>query len=186
GSTGWGGQGADGALRIGRGAAGRARPGGGDDRIAAPPATELDRLFREEHGRVLASLIGVLGDFDLAEDALQDAVAEALERWPRDGMPANPVAWLVTVARNRAVDRIRRERNLEQKAELLGRLDSIDRIETGAEMDEETRIPDESLSLFFVCCPPSIALEYRLVITLRFLSSHYTAEFTKAVRDVVA
>src|SRR5207249_6901821 len=88
-------------------------------RIATRAATALAALFREEHGRVLATLIGVLGDFDLAEDALQDAVAVAVERWPRDGVPANPAGWLVTVARNRAIDRLRRERTLRQKTELL-------------------------------------------------------------------
>jgi RNA polymerase sigma-70 factor, ECF subfamily len=142
--------------------------------------TSLDRLFREEHGRVLASLIGVLGDFDLAEDALQDAVAEALERWPRDGIPSSPAAWLVTVARNRAVDRIRRERNLERKAELLGRLERIDRLEAEEEMDEETAIPDERLSLIFACCHPSLAIEARLALTLRSLGGLGTEEIARA------
>jgi RNA polymerase sigma-70 factor (ECF subfamily) len=82
-----------------------------------------------------------------------------LQRWPDGGTPANPVAWLVTVARNRAVDRIRRERNLERKAELLGRLESVDRIDTEEEMDEATTIPDERLSLIFACCHPALALE---------------------------
>jgi len=129
---------------------------------------------------VLASLIGVLGDFDLAEDALQDAVAEALGRWPRDGMPGNPVAWLVTVARNRAVDRIRRERNLERKAELLGRLQSLDRVDTEEDMDEETAIPDERLSLIFACCHPSLAIETRLALTLRSLGGLETEEIAQA------
>jgi RNA polymerase sigma-70 factor, ECF subfamily len=129
---------------------------------------------------VLASLISVLGDFDLAEDALQDAVAEALERWPRDGMPRSPAGWLVTVARNRAVDRIRRERNLERKAELLGRLESIDRIDTEEHMDEETAIPDERLSLIFACCHPSLAIESRLALTLRSLGGLETEEIAQA------
>jgi RNA polymerase sigma-70 factor (ECF subfamily) len=129
---------------------------------------------------VLASLIGVLGDFDLAEDALQDAVAEALERWPRTGVPANPAAWLVTVARNRAVDRIRRDRNLERKAELLGRLESVDRVDTEEEMDEETTIPDERLSLIFACCHPSLAIEARLALTLRSLGGLENDEIARA------
>jgi RNA polymerase sigma-70 factor, ECF subfamily len=129
---------------------------------------------------VLASLIGVLGDFDLAEDALQDAVTEALERWPRDGMPANPAGWMVTVARNRAVDRIRRERNLERKAELLGRLESLDRLQTEEEMDEETAIPDERLSLIFACCHPALAIEARLALTLRSLGGLETDEIARA------
>src|SRR6266849_5987138 len=77
-----------------------------------------------EDVRVLATLIGVLGDFDLAEDALQDAVSIAVERWPREGVPANPAGWLVTVARNRAIDRLRREQNLRRKTELLGRIET--------------------------------------------------------------
>jgi RNA polymerase sigma-70 factor (ECF subfamily) len=155
--------------------------GGGAGGIAAQPDTSLDRLFREEHGKVLAILIGALGDFDLAEDALQDAVAEALVRWPRDGMPANPAGWLVAVARNRAVDRIRRERNLERKTELLGRLESIDRPDREEEdMDEATTIPDERLSLIFACCHPALAIEARLALTLRSLGGLETAEIAHA------
>ena len=154
---------------------------GGAGSIAAQPETSLDRLFREEHGRVLAILIGVLGDFDLAEDALQDAVAEALVRWPRDGMPANPAGWLVAVARNRAVDRIRRERNLERKTELLGRIESIDRPDTEEdEMEEQTTIPDERLSLIFACCHPALAIEARLALTLRSLGGLETEEIAHA------
>src|SRR6185437_7431442 len=82
----------------------------------------LARVFREERGRVLATLVGVLGDLELAEDALQDAVATALERWAREGVPRNPAAWLVATARNRAIDRIRRDRVLARKKELLARL----------------------------------------------------------------
>src|SRR5205823_133094 len=108
-----------GAVGCDRGAACRAESRGGLRRIAARADTALARLFREEHGRVLATLIGVLGDFDLAEDALQDAVAAALERWPSSGVPANPAGWLVTTARNRAIDRIRRDRTLQRKTELL-------------------------------------------------------------------
>jgi RNA polymerase sigma-70 factor, ECF subfamily len=79
----------------------------------------IEQVFRDEWGRVVASLVGFLGDFDLAEDAAQEAFAIAVERWPRDGMPANPGAWLVTTARNRALDRLRRERTLVAKARLL-------------------------------------------------------------------
>ena len=91
---------------------------------------------------MLATLIGVLGDFDLAEDALQDAVSIAVERWPREGVPANPAGWLVTVARNRAIDRLRREQNLRRKTELLGRLETAP---TEDEMDDSTTIPDEQI-----------------------------------------
>ena len=145
-----------------------------------PADTALGQLFREEHGRVLATLIGVLGDFDRAEDALQDAIAAALERWPRDGVPANPAGWLVTVARNRAVDRIRREQNLRRKTEVLGRLEPIGRHDGEDEMDESTTIPDERLSLIFACCHPALAVESRLALTLRSLGGLETEEIARA------
>jgi RNA polymerase sigma-70 factor (ECF subfamily) len=134
--------------------------------------TELEQLFREEHGRVLATLIGVLGDFDLAEDALQDATAVALERWPRDGMPTNPAAWLVTVARNRAIDRLRRDATLRRKAELLVPID--------AEPMDDDAIPDERLSLVFACCHPALGLEARIALTLRSLGGLDTGEIARA------
>ena len=137
----------------------------------------LEQLFREEHGRVLATLIGVLGDFDLAEDALQDAVAVALERWPHDGTPSNPAGWLVTVARNRAIDRIRREQNLQRKTELLVRLEAVP--EDDDDVDEAT-IPDERLSLIFACCHPALALETRIALTLRSLGGLETDEIARA------
>ena len=136
----------------------------------------IERVFREERGRVLATLIGVLGDFDLAEDALQDAIAVAVERWPRDGTPANPAAWLVTVGRNRAIDRIRRERNLERKTELLARLGPA---EPEDEVDETT-IPDERLSLIFACCHPALSVEARVALTLRSLGGLETGEIARA------
>jgi RNA polymerase sigma-70 factor (ECF subfamily) len=126
---------------------------------------------------VLATLIGILGDFDLAEDALQDAVAVALERWPRDGLPANPAGWLVTVARNRAIDRLRREQSLQRKTELLARLET-ERDED--EMDDATTIPDERLSLIFACCHPALAIEARLALTLRTLGGLDTDEIARA------
>ena len=131
---------------------------------------------------MLATLIASLGDFDLAEDALQDAVEEAMERWPRDGTPANAAGWLVAVARNRAIDRIRRERNLERKTELLGRLEHVDRPgrEEEGEMDEATAIPDERLSLIFACCHPALAVEARLALTLRSLGGLETEEIAQA------
>ena len=128
---------------------------------------------------MLAALIGVLGDFDLAEDALQDAAAAALTRWPRDGVPANPAGWLVTTARNRAIDRIRRERNLERKTELVGKLAALE--PQGEEnATDETTIPDERLSLIFACCHPALSLEARLALTLRSLGGLETDEVARA------
>jgi RNA polymerase sigma-70 factor (ECF subfamily) len=126
---------------------------------------------------VLATLIGVLGDFDRAEDALQDAVAVAAERWPRDGVPDNPAGWLVTVARNRAIDRIRREQNLQRKTELLAQIEART---TEDEMEDATAIEDERLSLIFACCHPALAPEARLALTLRSLGGLETDEIARA------
>jgi RNA polymerase sigma-70 factor (ECF subfamily) len=122
---------------------------------------------------VLASLIGVLGDFDLAEDALQDAVAVALERWPRDGLPEKPGAWLLTAARNRAIDRIRRDRTLRRKTELLAALEP-------REPEEDDVIPDERLSLIFACCHPALAVDAQVALTLRSLGGLTTDEIARA------
>jgi len=103
--------------------------------------TDLDRIFRDEWGRVLAALIGFLGDFELAEEAAQDAFAAAAERWPREGTPANPRAWLVTTGRNRAIDRIRRNRTLAEKTRLL------EVAEATEDVIEDSAIPDERLEL---------------------------------------
>ncbi|HET7857538.1 MAG TPA: RNA polymerase sigma factor [Gaiellaceae bacterium] len=120
----------------------------------------------------------VLGDLDRAEDAVQDAFATALERWPRDGVPANPGAWVVTTARNRAIDRIRRERNLERKTELLARLEEL-APGTGEEMDAST-IPDERLSLVFTCCHPALSSEAQVALTLRLVGGLQTPEIARA------
>jgi len=122
---------------------------------------------------VLASLIGVLGDFDLAEDALQDAVAVALERWPQDGVPERPGAWLLTTARNRAIDRIRRDRTLARKTELLAGLEP-------GEPEEADVIPDERLSLIFACCHPALATDAQVALTLRSLGGLTTDEIARA------
>src|SRR5207247_6565866 len=105
-----------------RAAGARSRERIGGDTPAGAPLT-VDSVFREEWGRAVSILIRVLGDFELAEDAVQDAFARALERWPKDGTPRNPGAWIVATARNRAIDRIRRERTLARKTELLARLE---------------------------------------------------------------
>jgi RNA polymerase sigma-70 factor (ECF subfamily) len=118
----------------------------------------------------------VLGDLDLAEDAVQDAFTTALERWPRDGVPAKPGAWIVTTARNRAIDRLRRERTFARKQELLARLADL----TVTEQDEESAIPDERLGLIFACCHPALAPEARVALTLRMLGGLTTAEIARA------
>jgi RNA polymerase sigma-70 factor, ECF subfamily len=137
--------------------------------------TDVGRVFREEWGRAVSILIGVLGDFDLAEDAVQDAFATALERWPAEGAPRNPGAWIVTTARNRAIDRIRRERTLERKTELLARLAALP-----DEGDDMSAIPDERLALVFTCCHPALAPEARVALTLREVGGLATGEIARA------
>jgi RNA polymerase sigma-70 factor (ECF subfamily) len=135
----------------------------------------VEQVFREEWGRAVAILTRVLGDLELAEDAVQDAFATALERWPRDGEPRNPGAWIVTTARNRAIDRIRRERVFRQKAELLARLEELP-----VEEDELSAIPDERLALVFTCCHPALASESRVALTLREVGGLTTGEIAHA------
>ena len=137
----------------------------------------LEREFRNDWGRVLASLVGFLGDIELAEDAAQEAFATAAERWPREGTPANPVGWLITTARNRAIDRIRRERTLVAKTEQLER-DLRDRSEDT--MDETAIFPDERLELIFTCCHPALALDAQVGLTLRTLGGLSTEEIARA------
>jgi RNA polymerase sigma-70 factor (ECF subfamily) len=136
--------------------------------------TTLEQVFRHQWGRVLAALIGFLGDFDLAEEAAQEAFAIAAERWPQDGVPANPGAWLITTARNRAINRIRRDRTLAAKTRLL-------EVPQAAEdpMDATT-FPDERLELIFTCCHPALATEAQVALTLRTLGGLTTGEIARA------
>jgi RNA polymerase sigma-70 factor, ECF subfamily len=136
--------------------------------------TTLDQVFREEWGRVLATMIGFFGDFDLAEEAAQEAFAIATDRWPREGIPSNPRAWLMTTARNRATDRIRRDRALTAKLDLLV---AADRIEVPM---TTTRFPDERLELIFTCCHPALAIESQVALTLRTLGGLTTDEIARA------
>ena len=142
--------------------------------VAIDEQGSLEQAFREQWGRVLAALIGFLGDFDLAEEATQEAFAIAAERWPRDGIPASPRAWLVTTARNRAIDRIRRDRTLAAKSRLLTESEAME----GAV--DETVIPDERLELIFTCCHPALALDAQVALTLRTLGGLSTEEIARA------
>ena len=140
-------------------------------------AAQIETTFREQHGRVLATLISQLGDFELAEDALQDALVAALERWQIDGVPRNPGAWLTTIAKRRAVDRLRRAAAFERKAPLLVDEDQ-DEAEMNALPDDE--IPDERLKLMFTCCHPALALEAQIALTLHTLGGLTTPEIARA------
>jgi RNA polymerase sigma-70 factor (ECF subfamily) len=143
--------------------------------LAGVDAGSLERVFREEWARVLATLIGFLGDFDLAEEAAQEAFTAAAARWPREGMPSNPRAWLMTTARNRATDRIRRDRALAAKYRLLAADDGLDEVSMDA-----TTFPDERLELIFTCCHPALATEAQVALTLRTLGGLSTDEIARA------
>src|SRR6185437_1348110 len=142
-------------------------------------AAAVDRVFRSEFGRAVALLARVLGDIGLAEDAVQDAYLAALRRWPADGVPDNPRAWIVAVARNRAIDRLRRDRVLERHTEELTRRaeDEMKRYDESA--DDDT-IPDERLRLIFTCCHPALATEARVALTLRLVAGLTVPEIARA------
>jgi RNA polymerase sigma-70 factor, ECF subfamily len=155
------------------------------------PETTLDaratveRVFREEQGRATATLIRVLGDFDLAEDAVADAFVTALERWPVDGVPGNPGAWITTTARNRAIDRVRRAKRLTEKTEVLARDAAFDAERRQAALlvaaeEEMSPIPDDQLRLIFTCCHPALASDARVALTLRTLGGLTTPEIARA------
>ncbi|MEO8229989.1 MAG: RNA polymerase sigma factor [Chloroflexota bacterium] len=143
----------------------------------------VDRLFREESGRSVATLIRLTGDFDLAEEAVQEAFLVALERWPRDGLPANPGAWITTTARNRAIDRLRRARRLAEKQVTIRRHAQIEAdlaaVEPEAE-DEMSPIADDRLRLIFTCCHPALPIEAQVALTLRTLGGLTTPEIARA------
>jgi RNA polymerase sigma-70 factor (ECF subfamily) len=134
----------------------------------------LEQVFRDQWGRVLAAMIGVLGDFALAEEAAQEAFAIAAERWPRDGVPANPAAWLVTTGRNRAINRIRRDRTLAAKTRLLQVPEPTE------ERVDPTTFPDERLELIFMCCHPALSVDAQVALTLRTLGGLSTGEIARA------
>ena len=130
----------------------------------------IDRLFRRESGRAVATLIRALGDFDLAEEAVQEAWVVALQRWPADGIPRNPGAWITTTARNRAIDRLRRERVLE------GKLAALEALAT----EPPGEVPDDRLRLMFTCCHPALSAEARVALTLRTLGGLTVPEVARA------
>jgi RNA polymerase sigma-70 factor (ECF subfamily) len=148
--------------------------------VSLPDAREqLEHLFRRESGRVLAALIRTTGDFDVAEDALQEATIEALDHWPRQGIPDRPGAWLLTTARRKAVDRLRRDAKRSTKHEAAQRLATADRIEAEGTPDMPT-ITDDRLRLIFTCCHPALAPDARVALTLRTLGGLTTEEIARA------
>ncbi|WP_240157491.1 RNA polymerase sigma factor [Pseudonocardia broussonetiae] len=141
-------------------------------------ALSLEGVFREERGRLLATLARQFGDLDLAEEVASDAVATALERWPVDGVPTRPGAWLLTTARRRAVDLLRRDRTYAARLAVLQV--EADRAGPAAPGDPDDDVPDERLRLFFTCCHPALPLEDRIALTLRCLAGLSTPEVARA------
>jgi RNA polymerase sigma-70 factor, ECF subfamily len=142
-------------------------------------AEQIDQIYRQERGRVIAALVSRLRDLELAEDVLQEALITALERWPVDGLPHNPGAWLTTAARRRAIDRLRRAANFEQKSATIHALQS-DQHDEDEQADADTAIPDERLKLMFTCCHPALAQEAQVALTLQTLGGLTTPEIAAA------
>ncbi len=147
-----------------------------------PVRIAVERTFRDQSGAVLAGLIRVLGDFELAEDALHDALTSALERWPVDGIPANPAAWITTAARRKAIDRLRRQQTARSKERTVVALAELEAEERAARAQADpSSIPDDRLRLVFTCCHPSLSREARVALTLRTLGGLTTAEVAAAL-----
>jgi RNA polymerase sigma-70 factor, ECF subfamily len=145
--------------------------------VPALPASEIERVFREEYGRSVAVLVRVFGDIDVAEDAVQDAFRVASERWPSTGLPPSPAGWIITTARNRAIDRLRRETSREDRHAQAALLQAGDEPE---ESEEEDAVRDERLRLIFTCCHPALAASAQIALTLRLLGGLTTAEIARA------
>ena len=142
--------------------------------MSEPSASEIARVFREEYGRAVAVLARQFGDIDLAEEVIQDAFTVAVERWPVEGRPASPAGWIITTARNRAIDRLRRESSRgdrEGQATLL---------QTDEDATEDGAVPDDRLRLIFTCCHPALATAAQVALTLRLLGGLTTAEIARA------
>ena len=135
-------------------------------------------MFREEHGRAVAVLVGLFGDVDVAEESVQDAFLAAVERWPSTGVPASPAGWIITTARNRAIDRLRRESTRDDRHAQAALLYAGD--ETIEELDEESVVRDDRLRLIFTCCHPALAPAVRVALTLRLLGGLTTVEIARA------
>ena len=142
--------------------------------MPALAAGEIERVFRQEHGRAVASLVRVFGDIDVAEEAVQDAFAAAVQRWPSAGLPPSPAGWIITTARNRAVDRLRREASRADRHAQAALLHARD------EPAEEGPVPDDRLRLIFTCCHPALGTGVQVALTLRLLGGLTTAEIAHA------
>ncbi len=148
--------------------------------MSEEPAAALTRTFRDERAAVLATLIRQVGDFQRAEDALQDAFTSALTAWPRDGVPANPAAWLTVAARRHAIDSLRRDRSQADRAERLAALEHLDAEGESPMTSEASHIADDRMRLVFTCCHPALDLNARVALTLRTLGGLTTGEIARA------
>jgi RNA polymerase sigma-70 factor, ECF subfamily len=146
-------------------------------------ADQIGLLFRNEGGRVLATLIRLLGDFELAEDAMQDAFAAAVVQWPSEGIPANPRAWLINVGRHKAIDRLRRHMRFLAKREQI-EAEQMSELQIGEWIPEEeaaeSALQDDVLRLIFTCCHPALPEEAQIALTLRTICGLTTGEIAKA------
>jgi RNA polymerase sigma-70 factor (ECF subfamily) len=140
--------------------------------------TEIERVFREEYGRAVAILVRQFGGIDVAEEAVQDAFTVAVQRWPSDGLPPSPVGWIITTARNRAIDRLRREASREDRHAQAARLHTSS--EPPDVEKEEGGVRDDRLRLIFTCCHPALATAAQVALTLRLLGGLTTAEIARA------
>jgi RNA polymerase sigma-70 factor (ECF subfamily) len=145
--------------------------------VPAVASSDIDQVFRAEYGRAVAVLTRVFGDLDVAEDAVQDAFTAAAQRWPDTGLPPSPAGWIITTARNRAIDRLRREAARADKHAQAALLHAID---DGTEPGEEGAVRDDRLRLIFTCCHPSLATGVQVALTLRLLGGLTTAEIARA------
>jgi RNA polymerase sigma-70 factor, ECF subfamily len=147
---------------------------------ADPVSLAVSRTFRDERAAVLATLIRHAGDFQLAEDAVQDAFEAAVTAWRRDGIPANPGAWITTAARRRAIDRLRRDRSVTDRADRLAELTRLDAQDEELPTDDQSSIVDDRLRLIFTCCHPALDVPAQVALTLRTLGGLTTGEIARA------
>jgi RNA polymerase sigma-70 factor, ECF subfamily len=143
--------------------------------VSTHQAAEIERIFQAEYGRAVAVLIRVFGDVDLAEDAVQYAFTAAVQRWPADGLPPSPAGWIITAARNRAIDRLRREASREDRHAQAALLYTRD-----DQTEDEDAVPDDRLRLIFTCCHPALATAAQVALTLRLLGGLTTSEIARA------
>jgi RNA polymerase sigma-70 factor, ECF subfamily len=141
--------------------------------VPSVPAVDVERVFHEEYGRAVAVLVRVFGDIDVAEEAVQDAFTAALQRWPAHGVPPSPAGWIITTARNRAIDRLRREATREDRHAQAALLHAREDV-------EEAPVRDDRLRLIFTCCHPALATNVQVALTLRLLAGLTTAEIARA------